>query len=152
MILYLAQHGLAVDKNIDPDRPLSEQGRLEVTNAALYFKQSGITVNNVYHSGKLRAAQTADIFADVLNIEHCEKLDGINPNDDVEPVIDIIHSWTTDSMVVTHIPFLPRMVSHLLTGKPPSDSSHLPGNIICLEEDNNGEWLLAESSTYSSFG
>jgi len=151
MILYLAQHGLAVDKKIDPERPLSDQGRLEVRNIAHYFKQSDIAIKNIYHSGKSRAAETASIFADVLKVDLLEKLDGINPNDDLEPIVDIINSWTADAMIVSHIPFLPRLTSHLLTGKPPSDSNYLPGNIVCLEKDNDNEWLLSGSSTYTSF-
>lgn len=151
MIIYLAQHGLAVDKKVDPDRPLSDQGRLEVNNTANYLKQSDVAIKDIYHSGKTRADQTASIFADVLNIEHLEKLDGICPNDELEPIVDIINNWTDDTMLITHIPFLPRMVSLLLTGKPPADSNYLPGNIICLEKDNSGEWLLAGSSTYASF-
>ena len=151
MIIYLVQHGLAVDKKIDSDRPLSDQGRLEVNNAANYLKQSGIAIKDIYHSGKTRAEQTASIFADVLNIEHLEKLEGICPNDDLEPIIDIINNWAGDTMIVSHIPFLPHLVHQLLTGKPPSDSDYLPGNIICLEKDTSGEWLLAGSSTYASF-
>jgi phosphohistidine phosphatase len=151
MIIYLAQHGLAVDKKINPDRPLSDQGRLEVKNAANYLKQSDVAIKDIYHSGKTRADQTASIFADVLNIEHIEKLDGINPNDEPEPIVDLINNWTDDTMLVTHLPFLPHLVHLLLTGKPPSDSDYLPGNIICLEKDDSGEWLLAGSSNYASF-
>ena len=151
MKLYLAQHGLAVDKKIDPDRPLSDQGRLEVGNVANYLKQSDITIDNIYHSGKTRAAQTADIFADILDIDRTEKIDGINPNDTVEPLVNTINTWTTDAMVIGHMPFLPRIVSRLLTGNAPSDSSDLPGNIICLEKDDSGKWSLAGCCTYTSF-
>ena len=34
MRLYLTQHGLAVPKDVDTDRPLSEQGREDVRHLA----------------------------------------------------------------------------------------------------------------------
>lgn len=151
MKLYLAQHGQAVDKKIDPERPLSEQGRLQVRNVANYLRLADVDIEGIYHSGKSRAAQTAEIFASVLGIQHLDKLEGLNPNDAVEPLVQTINSWTTDSMLVGHIPFLPRMISRLLTNDDPTDSHYLPGNIVCLEKDNNNQWSLAGCCTYSSF-
>ena len=34
MRIYLTQHGLAVPKDVDPDRPLNEQGREDVRRLA----------------------------------------------------------------------------------------------------------------------
>jgi len=149
--LYLAQHGQAVDKRIDPERPLSDQGLQEVGSVANYLRQSDVKIKDIYHSGKSRAAQTAGIFADVLDINHLNEIDGINPNDPVEPIVDTINNWTEDTMIVGHMPFLPHMASHLLTGKPPSDSDYLPGNIVCLERDKHNQWSLAGCCTYASF-
>jgi len=151
MKLYLAQHGQAVDKKIDPERPLSDQGRQEVGNVAIYLKQSDVEIIDIYHSGKSRAAQTAAIIADILGINQLQPIDGIAPNDPVEPVVDVINNWTDDSMIVGHMPFLPHMASHLLTGNPPSDSDYLPGNMICLERDPHNNWSLASCLSYTSF-
>ncbi|MCW8963740.1 MAG: phosphohistidine phosphatase SixA [Gammaproteobacteria bacterium] len=151
MKLYLIQHGQAVDKKTDPQRPLSEQGKLEVGDVANYFRQSGLHIAHIYHSGKPRAAQTARIFANVLDIAHVEQLNGINPNDPVEPVVEIIEEWTENTMIVGHLPFLPHLVSRLLTGNAPSDADYLPGNIISLESDDHKTWSLAASGTYDSF-
>jgi phosphohistidine phosphatase len=151
MKLYLAQHGQAVDKTIDAERPLSDQGRREVSDIAAFFNQTNIEISRIYHSGKLRAAQTAGIFADILHSPQPEPMQGINPNDPVEPVIEQANQWTQDTMIVSHFPFLPHLVSVLLTGRPASESDYLPGNIVCLEADGQGNWLLAGSSSYSSF-
>jgi len=151
MKLYLAQHGQAVDKNVDPDRPLSDQGHTEVGNVASYLKQSDTKITDIYHSGKPRAAQTANIFANILEVDHLDQLDGINPNDAVEPIVNTINGWTSDTMIVGHIPFLPHIVSRLLTDSEPSDSDYLPGNIICLERADNNKWSLAGCCTYASF-
>jgi phosphohistidine phosphatase len=151
MKLYLAQHGPAVDKSINRDRPLSDIGQEEVNGVAKYLKQSNAKIAGIYHSGKTRAEQTAEIFASQLGIGNVEQLDGLNPNDDVEAVVEKINSLTDDTMIVTHIPFLPRMVSRLLTGDPASEASALPGNIVCLDRDAEGFWSLAGCCAYDSF-
>jgi len=151
MKLYLAQHGKAVDKRVDPQRPLSEQGELEVSNVANYLKQSDVEISNIYHSGKARAEQTAEIIADVLGVAEMEQLNGINPNDDIEPIVKTVNLWKSDSMIVSHIPFLPRIIAALLTGNTTTESESLPGNIVCLEKDEQNNWSLAGCCTYSSF-
>ena len=66
MRIYLTQHGLAVPKDVDPDRPLSEQGRQDVQRLADFLKNTGAQVEQVLHSGKTRAEQTATILAPAL--------------------------------------------------------------------------------------
>ncbi len=151
MKLYLAQHGPAVDKSVDRDRPLSDIGQAEVNGVAKYLKQANARIAGIYHSGKTRAEQTAEIFASELGINNVEQMDGLNPNDDVEAVVEKINSLTDDTMIVTHIPFLPRMVSRLLTGDSASEASALPGNIVCLDRDQEGFWSLAGCCAYDSF-
>ena len=63
MKLYLAQHGEACPKDIDPDRPLTDQGREDIERLAAFLARAGIEVERVIDSGKLRAAQTADLLA-----------------------------------------------------------------------------------------
>ena len=55
MRMYLTQHGLAVPKDIEPDRPLSEQGRQDIRCLADLLDQAGIRVAQVFHSGKTRS-------------------------------------------------------------------------------------------------
>ena len=151
MKLYLAQHGPAVDKTVNRDRPLSEEGQQEVAGVARYLKQADAKISGIYHSGKTRAQQTAAIIADELGIDHVDQLDGINPNDDIEPVVEQINKLTDDTMIISHIPFLPRIVSRLLTGNIQAEASSMPGNIICLDRDKDGYWSLSGCCTYSSF-
>lgn len=66
MKLYLVQHGEAVSKQEDPERPLSEQGTRDVQAMAGFLKHAGIKVVRVWHSGKRRAEQTAIILAKVV--------------------------------------------------------------------------------------
>jgi len=65
--IYLMQHGKPVPKDKDPEKPLSERGRDEVQNIAGFLKKAGIQVEAVYHSGKTRARQTAEIMNSKIN-------------------------------------------------------------------------------------
>ena len=66
MFLYLVQHGEALTKEADPDRPLSEAGRANVEHLAGFLAGRSLRVARVLHSGKTRARQTAEILAAAL--------------------------------------------------------------------------------------
>lgn len=144
MKLYLAQHGEAVDAAQDPARSLSEQGVRDVTRMAALLRDKQVTVSHVLHSGKTRAEQTAAIFAEaVLPTGQLKAFAGINPNDDVENFSDIIVSWQDDMLVVGHLPFMSRLVSLLITHNPDREFvSFCPGTIVCLEQQQPGNWVL----------
>jgi phosphohistidine phosphatase SixA len=80
MRIYLAQHGLAVPKDVDPDRPLSDQGHQHVELLSDFLKQAGIRVEQVFHSGKTRAEQTASILArSILSAGGSQARGGLGP-------------------------------------------------------------------------
>lgn len=60
MKIYLVQHGDSLDKDIDPERPLSDQGQKDIQLLSNFLSPLKIEVSCVYHSGKLRAQQTAE--------------------------------------------------------------------------------------------
>ena len=63
MRLYLVQHGQAKSEELDPQRGLTEQGVQDVERLAAFLKPLSLAVQVVWHSGKTRAAQTAEILA-----------------------------------------------------------------------------------------
>ena len=65
MKLYVVQHGDAVQKDINPDRPLSEMAQTQIRRLAKLLKASGILPVRIFHSGKLRAKQTAELMSPV---------------------------------------------------------------------------------------
>ena len=151
MQLYLTQHGKAVEKTVDPDRPLSAQGRHEVTAVAHYLKQANTRVYEILHSGKTRAAQSAEIFAEILSVSRVKQVDCIKPNDAVEPMADLFANINENTMLVSHIPFLPRLLHLLLTGETEAEPAALPGNIVCLEQSEDQQWLLSGTTSYDNF-
>ena len=142
--IYLTQHGLAVPEDIDPDRPLSEQGRQDVRCLAEVLRQAGIRVERLFHSGKTRAEQTAAILAEpLLRAGQPQARSGLAPNDAVEPLSRAIEAWAGDTLIVGHLPFLGRLASLVLAGDPDRPTlAFQPGSLACLERDAAGHWVL----------
>ena len=145
MRIYLTQHGLAVPKDVDPDRPLSEQGREDVRRLADFLEKAGVPVGQVLHSSKTWAKQTAVILADALPPEGQPKAHaGLGPNDPLEKVSAEIAFWSVDTLIVGHLPYLGRLASLLLVSDPDRPAIALqPGSMACLEKDAEGQWVLA---------
>ena len=143
-MLYLVQHGEAVTKDVDPDRPLSYEGRGAVTRMTAFLSNAGISVDRVLHSGKTRARQTAEIFAkSIAESGLTEAISGINPNDPVDDFLAYIERINTPTMVVGHLPFMAKLVSQLVVN---SDDVPLveyqPGAVVCLNKDVQNNWVV----------
>ena len=144
MKLYLVQHGAAVPTDVDPERPLSTQGELDVHAMAAMIRDAGITVERVWHSGKRRAEQTATILAGaVLSGGTGEVVKGISPNDPVAEFASDADVWEGDTLVVGHLPFMSRLVA-LLAGKDQERDivQFYPGSMVCLERVDTDHWVV----------
>ena len=144
-MLYLVQHGEAVTKEIDPDRPLSSDGKDAVMRLATFLSNQGISVDRVLHSGKTRARETAEIFAkSIAESGLTEAISGINPNDPVEKFVTDIEGLTAPTMIVGHLPFMAKLVSQLILH---SDDVALveyqPGSVVCLNKADNNNWTIS---------
>ena len=105
MRLYLIQHGEAKTKEQDPERPLTEKGLRDVRKVAEFIKPLGLRVRSVLHSGKARAAQTAEVLASAVDAdEGVVQRDGLGPNDPVDPMAKEIKRVAVDLMIVGHLP------------------------------------------------
>jgi phosphohistidine phosphatase len=144
MRLYLVQHGAALPSEVDPARLLSESGRRDVQAIAEFLKGAGIRVERVWHSGKSRAEQTAQLLAKaVMPRGKIEKVGGIGPNDDVAGFVSDADVWEQDTLVAGHLPFLSRLVALLVAGDPEHEIvGFLPGSVVCLERCGVDRWLL----------
>ena len=145
MKLYLVQHGQAVAKEVDPERPLSREGVEEVQRIGRHLAKSGVTLNRICHSGKARAHQTAELFADVLLVSgDVEAIAGINPNDSVTAFAQNIATHQSGTMIVGHLPFMAKLVTYLVTGnEEPVIVAYRPGSVVCLERDEKEPWQIA---------
>ncbi len=145
--LYLMQHGLTVDKNENPERPLSKQGIEQTEAIATQIHNTGVKIAAIFHSGKLRASQTAEIIASVLKIKSISATDYLSPNDDVSLIAD---SLTTESaLYVGHLPHMEKLASYLVTGNAEQKMIRFQNSaILCLHKNESNyqvNWYIAPS-------
>lgn len=144
MALYLVQHGKSLPKEEDPDQGLSESGMEEVQRIADVARGYGIRVATILHSGKKRARQTAEIFADRLSpADGLHEKTGLKPLDDVTAMAGLIDS-KPDLMLVGHLPFMERLTGWLITGDAGQPVFKFQnGGIVCLDRPaESGKWVI----------
>ena len=144
MALYIVQHGKSLPKEVDPEKGISEQGKEEATLIANVAKGYKVQVSDIFHSGKKRALQTAEIFASILNNKgQLRKAPGMNPMDDVK-VFAREMVVNNNTMVVGHLPFLEKLISFLITGSEAYTLFKLQNaGIVCLDQkEESVSWFI----------
>jgi phosphohistidine phosphatase len=103
-----------------------------------------LSVDYLWHSGKTRAQQTAEVLAKVIEVgKEMAAHDGLAPNDDVSALRDEIISDRQDIMIVGHLPFLPELASLLLTNSQSSNPvAFKNGGIVCLDYSDDNQCQL----------
>jgi len=144
MRLYLVQHAKALSKKQDPERPLSPEGRQEAMKVADFVRPLALAVDQIWHSGKSRAAQTAETYAQAFHVGERPALrEGLAPGDPVGPLRDELAVATDDTMIVGHMPFVSRLASLLLTGyESPPIVSFVNAGIVCFERTPDNAWQI----------
>lgn len=145
MRLYLMQHGDAVSKDVDPDRPLSDKGRRDAERLGDFLSRTPFKTDRVLHSGKNRAQQTAEIISARASPDaKIEAADGMGPKDGVKSIAKKAGQWTEDILLVGHLPFMGRLVSHLIKNDADAEVvAFKPGSIVCCERDADDHWRIA---------
>ena len=143
MSLYLVQHGKSHSKETDPERSLTDEGKKETIRIAEVAKGYGILISGILHSGKKRAAETADIFGSYFELkDSITEKTGMSPNDDVVEFSRGIAD--KNIMYVGHLPFMERLASYLIIGS--SDKTVFKfqnSGIVCLDFDSDtGTWRI----------
>ena len=143
-MLYLVHHGDAVGPDVDPMRPLSDRGRVEVDAVAESAAARGARPDVIWHSGKMRARQTAETYLRRCNpLAAFSATRGLQPTDPTNWIVDSIEGDRRHIMLVGHFPHLPRLLGRLVTAHADAPPADFPLNgIVALElEDENGKWV-----------
>lgn len=116
MRLYLVRHGQAKPKADDPERHLTEAGVAQVHRTASFLHALEPAVGQVWHSGKPRAKQTADILAAALACRPAvAERAGLGPNDKTKALVKPIEQAAGQGlMIVGHLPHLGCLAGRLL--------------------------------------
>ena len=117
MEFYLVRHGEAVSQTVNGQRPLTPGGRRDVARIGRAAAQRGIQPSQIFHSGLLRAQQTAEILSESLGrVEGVHELVGLRPDDDPMIAKAELESSTVSLMLVGHLPHMSRLASFLVAG------------------------------------
>lgn len=145
MKLYLVQHGEALSKKDNPERPLTQRGRVDAQYMGRLLNQANVSVGRMIHSGKLRAQQTAELLAIEIGFTSEPEVSGLlDPNDNPAAFDWQSESWDLDTLIVGHLPFMARLVSHLLIDDQDSVLvSFQPGSVVCLEHREDTHWQIS---------
>jgi phosphohistidine phosphatase len=112
---WLVHHADAVGPQVDAQRPLSERGRAAVARLAQDAASRGVKPAAIWHSGKLRARQTAEAFWRACNpLGEFTATRGLQPEDAPELVRDQLLGEERDVMLVGHMPNIDRLHALLL--------------------------------------
>jgi phosphohistidine phosphatase len=145
MWLYLVHHGDALPSEADPRRPLSDAGREAAGQLAEQAAARGVKPAVIWHSGKLRARQTAEAFWRACNpLAEFLAVRGLQPADIPQMLRDALLGETRDVMVVGHMPHLSRALALLTTGVD-ADAPFPPHGLIALTSpsdttDERAQW------------
>ena len=113
--IILVHHGDAVGPNVDPMRPLSSVGRAATERVASVVAARGVKPDAIWHSGKLRARQTAEIFWKACNpLSSFTAERGLLPDDPPQWIRDRLSGENRTMLIVGHMPYLPRLLGMLI--------------------------------------
>lgn len=138
MPLLLMRHGDAVGAHVDPTRPLSPEGRGEVVATAGRARTRGIAPEVVLHSTKARARETAALLLEELGGGAAPaEVDGLAPNDPVEPWLARVHEEAAGStlLLVGHNPFMGILAARLCPDQPVGFDT---ATLACFEPEGEG--------------
>jgi phosphohistidine phosphatase len=143
--VHLAHHGEALGPDIDPRRPLSANGLAATQRIAEQAAAKGARPLIIWHSGKLRAKQTAEIYWRACNaLAEFSASRDLQPDDPPSRMRERLRFQSRDILVAGHFPHLPRLLS-LLCRERDREGGEFPANgIVTLVTDDDGETWTEE--------
>jgi phosphohistidine phosphatase len=150
VILYLVRHGDAVSASENPERPLSPTGREAVEQIARLARERQVEVSAIYHSGILRAKETAEILAKhLMPPSGVTAISGLLPEDDPMVGKAELEAAAAPIMLVGHLPYMSRLAALLVRGDMEAPVvSFQPASMVCCSNvaaQWKIDWHLAPS-------
>jgi phosphohistidine phosphatase len=126
MNLYLLRHGIAVERGTpgharDADRPLTGEGERKLKDIGAAMRRLELRFDLILSSPYVRARQTADIVAEVLQarktIEFSDSLVPGGSTRELVELLDRLRPAPDNVLLVGHEPYLSGLISLLVSGK-----------------------------------
>lgn len=153
MNLYLIRHAIAVEEHEDDSqRPLTDKGRKKMRSIAKGLRALGVEFDLILSSPYVRAAETAEILADVFKMKkEVQFSENLVPSGSPEVLIaELNEKHAVDSIaLVGHEPFLSALIGLLIADTTNADITLKKGGVCSLSADNlrhtrkaTMDWLL----------
>ena len=141
-MIFLVHHADAVGPDVDPQRPLSAEGRDHAARLALQAAARGVKPAVVWHSGKLRARQTAEALWRACNPQaEFAAIRGLQPTDPPDEVVARVAGESRDVMLVGHMPSLPRILHSLTHARDDDQRVQFPLHGLVALEPAGDLWV-----------
>jgi phosphohistidine phosphatase len=150
MILYLVRHGIAVDRS-DPkcppeaERPLTARGVQKTRSAALGLRALGVKPEMLITSPYVRAAQTAEIFAEALGftVEKIRVSESLKPAENPSEILkELSRLRAKEVACFGHAPHLDLLIAQLGGARGPFTALKKAGVASFEETSGRGHWEL----------
>ena len=146
MKLILVRHGQANEGFADDERTLTELGVQQIKNVAQALAGQKVKVAHVYHSGKMRAQQTAEILQqDIAPSCPITVLELLKPDSKPTALVDRLVEFDESSLMVGHLPHIREFAFELLGFQNTRALEQLafnPGTVIIFSSDDSITWEL----------
>lgn len=154
MKFYIVRHAEAAGGPVDAERPLTDKGRQDAQRMAAFLRRAGCRPDRIIHSGRVRARDTALLLAQVVGNGVVEEASqGLGPDDVPRGVAEAAGGWQDDVMVVSHQPFVGRLVSLLTVGDESAEVVGMAtGAVACLKRHKSGRWSVRWLATPALLG
>lgn len=157
MDLYVARHAEAVNESRGGERPLTKAGREDARRVGAALAAAGVEFAEVWHSGKLRARETADLLAGAVGGgAHLAERPDLVPLADPTSVLEAVkeHESGGPLLLVGHLPHVERLVSLLLTGDEKAEVVEVSTGAVLrlVSADGGRHWRLTWFVTPSLLG
>lgn len=133
-MILLVHHADALSPAVDPMRPLSSVGLAGAARVAEGAAARGARPDVIWHSGKLRARQTAEAVWRACNPFAALTAErGLQPDDPPAWMHDRLTGESRTIALVGHMPHLPRLLALLTTGSTDVAPSFPQHGCVALE-------------------
>jgi phosphohistidine phosphatase len=103
--VHLVHHADALGPQVDPQRPLSSPGLQQADWLAVAAREAGVRPDVIWHSGKLRARQTAEAFLRLCNpFATFTMVRGLRPEDPPDWIRDMLEGEEGQVLAAGHMP------------------------------------------------
>lgn len=150
MILYLVRHGIAIDPSDpksppEPDRQLTAEGVRKTRSAALGLREMDAKPDVLITSPYVRAAQTAEIFAEALGfpLDKIRVSEALKPAENPADIAkELLRLKAKEVICCGHAPHLDVTIAYLCGARVPFTELKKAG-VACLEHASaRGKWAL----------